>query len=72
MAHLHSETINGKNVIFYTDDTGIIWIRTSTTARVRGKSSITRGIPPGTWKESLLVMPGISQVHARGGYGKGS
>lgn len=30
MAHLHSETINGKDVIFYIDDDGIIWIRAFT------------------------------------------
>lgn len=30
MAHLHSETINGKDVIFYTSDDGIIWIRAFT------------------------------------------
>lgn len=36
MAHLHSETINGKNVIFYTDDTGIIWIRAFTLLQAVG------------------------------------
>lgn len=30
MAHLHSEKINGKDVIFYINDDGIIWIRAFT------------------------------------------
>lgn len=30
MAHLHSENINGKDVIFYTSDDGTIWIRAFT------------------------------------------
>lgn len=36
MAHLYSENINGKNVIFYTDDTGIIWIRAFTLLQAVG------------------------------------
>lgn len=27
MAHLHTETVDGKNIVFYTDDDGVIWIR---------------------------------------------
>jgi len=30
MAHLHSENINGKDIIFYTSDDGTIWIRAFT------------------------------------------
>lgn len=36
MAHIHSETVNGENIVFYTDDAGNIWIRAFTLFKAAG------------------------------------
>lgn len=36
MAHLHNETVNGENIVFYTDAAGNIWIRAFTLFKAAG------------------------------------
>lgn len=56
MAHLHSEPINGKNVIFYTDDTGIIWIRAFTLLQAAGLRA-----PGAALRSHINHRPGTGQ-----------
>lgn len=56
MAHLHSENINGKNVIFYTDDTGIIWIRAFTLLQAVGLKA-----PGAALRSHVNHRPGTGQ-----------
>lgn len=56
MAHLHSENINGKNVIFYTDDTGIIWIRAFTLLQAVGLKA-----PGAALRSHVSHRPGTGQ-----------
>ena len=56
MAHLHSENINGKNVIFYTDDTGIIWIRAFTLLQAVGLKA-----PGAALRSHINHRPGTGQ-----------
>lgn len=56
MAHLHSENMNGKNVIFYTDDTGIIWIRAFTLLQAVGLKA-----PGAALRSHINHRPGTGQ-----------
>ena len=56
MAHLHTETINGKNIVFYVDDNGVIWIRAYTLFHVAGIKS-----PGATLRSYIINHPGIGQ-----------
>lgn len=56
MAHLHNETVDGKNIVFYTDDNGVIWIRTYTLFQVAGIKS-----PGATLRSYIINHPGVGQ-----------
>lgn len=56
MAHLHTETVDGKNIVFYTDDNGVIWIRAYTLFNVAGIKS-----PGAALRSYVINHPGIGQ-----------
>lgn len=56
MAHLHTETVDGKNIVFYTDDNGVIWIRAYTLFNVAGIKS-----PGATLRSYVINHPGVGQ-----------
>lgn len=56
MAHLHNETVDGKNIVFYTDDNGVIWIRAYTLFHVAGIKS-----PGATLRSYIINHPGVGQ-----------
>lgn len=56
MAHLHTETVDGKNIVFYTDDNGVIWIRAYTLFHVAGIKS-----PGATLRSYIINHPGVGQ-----------
>lgn len=56
MAHLHNETIDGKNIVFYTDDNGVIWIRAYTLFHVAGIKS-----PGAALRSYVINHPGVGQ-----------
>lgn len=56
MAHLHTETVDGKNIVFYTDDNGVIWIRAYTLFHVAGIKS-----PGATLRSYVINHPGVGQ-----------
>lgn len=56
MAHLHTETVDGKNIVFYTDDNGVIWIRAYTLFHVAGIKS-----PGAALRSYIINHPGVGQ-----------
>lgn len=56
MAHLHNETVDGKNIVFYTDDNGVIWIRAYTLFHVAGIKS-----PGAALRSYVINHPGVGQ-----------
>lgn len=56
MAHLHTETVDGKNIVFYTDDNGVIWIRAYTLFNVAGLKS-----PGAALRSYVINHPGVGQ-----------
>lgn len=56
MAHLHTETVDGKNIVFYTDDNGIIWIRAFTLFAAAGLNA-----PGATLRSYVISHPGTGQ-----------
>lgn len=56
MAHLHNETVDGKNIVFYTDDSGVIWIRAYTLFHAAGIKS-----PGATLRSYVISHPGVGQ-----------
>ena len=56
MAHLHTETVDGKNIVFYTDDSGVIWIRAYTLFHVAGIKS-----PGAALRSYIINHPGVGQ-----------
>lgn len=56
MAHLHTETVDGKNIVFYTDDNGVIWIRAYTLFHVAGIKS-----PGAALRSYVINHPGVGQ-----------
>ena len=56
MAHLHTETVDGKNIVFYTDDNGVIWIRAYTLFNVAGIKS-----PGAALRSYVINHPGVGQ-----------
>lgn len=56
MAHLHNESVDGKNIVFYTDDNGVIWIRAYTLFHVAGIKS-----PGATLRSYIINHPGVGQ-----------
>nr|DAX26572.1 MAG TPA: hypothetical protein [Caudoviricetes sp.] len=56
MAHLHNETVDGKNIVFYTDDNGIIWIRAFTLFAAAGINA-----PGAALRSYVISHPGTGQ-----------
>ena len=56
MAHLHNETVDGKNIVFYTDDNGIIWIRAFTLFQAAGINA-----PGAALRSYVISHPGTGQ-----------
>lgn len=56
MAHLHTETVDGKNIVFYTDDNGVIWIRAYTLFHVAGIKS-----PGAALRSYIINHQGVGQ-----------
>lgn len=56
MAHLHNETVDGKNIVFYTDDNGVIWIRAYTLFHVAGIKS-----PGAALRSYIINHTGVGQ-----------
>lgn len=56
MAHIHTETVNGENIVFYTDDTGNIWIRAFTLFRAAGIKA-----PGPALRSYVIAHPGTGQ-----------
>ena len=56
MAHLHTETVDGKNIVFYTDDNGIIWIRAFTLFAAAGINA-----PGATLRSYVISHQGTGQ-----------
>lgn len=56
MAHIHTETVNGENIVFYTDDAGTVWIRAFTLFKAAGIKT------PGPALRSYVIShPGTGQ-----------
>lgn len=56
MAHLHNETVNGENIVFYTDDAGNVYIRAFTLFKAAGIKA------PGPALRSYVIShPGTGQ-----------
>lgn len=56
MAHLHTETVHGENIVFYTDDTGNVWIRAFTLFKAAGIKA-----PGPTLRSYIIAHPGTGQ-----------
>lgn len=56
MAHIHTETVNGENIVFYTDDTGNIWIRAFTLFKAAGIKA-----PGPALRSYVIAHPGTGQ-----------
>lgn len=56
MAHIHTETVNGENIVFYTDDAGTVWVRAFTLFKAAGIKA------PGPALRSYVIShPGTGQ-----------
>lgn len=56
MAHIHTETVNGENVVFYTDDAGNVWIRAFTLFKAAGIKA-----PGPALRSYVIAHPGTGQ-----------
>lgn len=56
MAHLHNETVDGKNIVFYTDNDGVIWIRAYTLFHAAGINA-----PGAALRSYVISHPGTGQ-----------
>ena len=56
MAHLHNETVDGKNIVFYTDNDGVIWIRAFTLFQAAGINA-----PGAALRSYVISHPGTGQ-----------
>lgn len=56
MAHIHTETVNNENIVFYTDDTGSIWIRAFTLFKAVGIKA-----PGPALRSYVIAHPGTGQ-----------
>ena len=56
MAHIHTETVNGENIVFYTDDAGNIWIRAFTLFKAAGIKA-----PGPALRSYIMAHPGTGQ-----------
>lgn len=56
MAHLHNETVDGKNIVFFTDDNGVIWIRAFTLFQAAGINA-----PGAALRSYVIAHPGTGQ-----------
>lgn len=56
MAHLHNETVDGKNIVFYTDNGGVIWIRAFTLFQAAGINA-----PGAALRSYVISHPGTGQ-----------
>lgn len=56
MAHLHNETVDGKNIVFYTDNAGNIWIRAFTLFKAAGIKA-----PGPALRSYVIAHPGTGQ-----------
>lgn len=56
MAHLHNETVDGKNIVFFTDDNGVIWIRAFTLFQAAGINA-----PGAALRSYVISHPGTGQ-----------
>ena len=56
MAHIHTDTVNGETVVFYTDDAGNIWIRAFTLFKAAGIKA-----PGPTLRSYTIAHPGTGQ-----------
>ena len=56
MAHIHTETVNGENIVFYTDDTGDVWIRAFTLFKAAGIKA-----PGPALRSYIIAHPGTGQ-----------
>lgn len=56
MAHLHTETVDGKNIVFYTDNDGVIWIRAYTLFHAAGINA-----PGAALRSYVISHPGTGQ-----------
>ncbi len=56
MAHIHTETVNGENIVFYTDDAGNVWIRAFTLFKAVGIKA-----PGPTLRSYVIAHPGTGQ-----------
>lgn len=56
MAHIHLENVNGENIVFYTDDTGNVWIRAFTLFKAAGIKA-----PGPTLRSYVIAHPGTGQ-----------
>lgn len=56
MAHIHTETVNGENIVFYTDDAGNILIRAFTLFKAVGIKA-----PGPALRSYVIAHPGTGQ-----------
>lgn len=56
MAHIHTETVNGENIVFYTDDAGNVWVRAFTLFKAAGIKA-----PGPTLRSYIISHPGTGQ-----------
>ena len=56
MAHVHTETVNGENVVFYTDDAGNVWVRAFTLFKAVGIKA-----PGPALRSYVIAHPGTGQ-----------
>ena len=56
MAHIHTETVNGENIVFYTDDAGNVWIRAFTLFKAAGIKA-----PGPTLRSYIISHPDTGQ-----------
>ena len=56
MAHIHTETVNGENIVFYTDDTGNVWVRAFTLFKAAGIKA-----PGPALRSYVIAHPGTGQ-----------
>lgn len=56
MAHIHTETVNGENIVFYTDDVGTVWVRAFTLFKAAGIKA-----PGPALRSYVIAHPGTGQ-----------
>ena len=56
MAHIHTETVNGENIVFYTDDAGNIWVRAFALFKAAGIKA-----PGPALRSYVIAHPGTGQ-----------